>query len=236
VKWPSISAVILAYNEAENLRTLLPAIRQRLSSVTDSYEIIVVDSPNSSDTTAEVCQSHGVKYILQESKGYGGAFKTGIKYALNDTILVLDADWSHDPKEIRPIYELFTSGKYDLVIGSRYTRGGVSNDTRIARMMSKLLNTTMRMVIGVRATDISNGYRLYDNSQLRPLQLQSINYDILQEVIMKMKINNPELRIGESPITFNKRLFGESKRDLWEFVKSYIKTAGRLLKLRFCQP
>lgn len=227
----STSVVLLAYKEAENLKLLLPRIHRALQSLNEPYEILVIDSAQPLDNTKEVCQQENARYIPQEAPYYAGAFRTGIRYAAMDKILVLDADGSHNPEDIPRMFELFHQG-YDMVIGSRYVKGGVSNDSRSSYLMSRILNFTMRICIGVRAKDISTSYRLYDAKQLKAVRLVRNNYDVLQEVIARMKVNNPGLKIGEVPIEFNKRMFGESKRQLLKFIGGYIVSVFMLLSIR----
>lgn len=228
----SLSIVMLAYKEAENLRILLPKIQEEMKKIQDDYEIIIIDSAKPMDDTEAVCKENNAKYYPQEEPYYAGAFRTGIKYASMDRMMVLDADGSHDPVNIPDIYHMFTEG-YDIVIGSRYTKGGVSNDSTSSFIMSKILNTTMRIVIGVKAKDISTSYRMYDTTQIKAVTLVRNNYDVLQEVILRMKINKrkkgEKIRIGETPIIFNKRMYGESKRQLWKFIKGYIVTVFMLI-------
>ena len=228
----STSIVLLAYNEAENLKILLPQINEVAQKAGIDYEILIIDSAKPTDNTEEVAVENGAKYIPQEEPFYGGAFRTGIKYVTKEHMLVLDADGSHDPKDIPAIHQKYAEG-FDMVIGSRYVAGGVSNDSKSSFVMSKILNTTMRIVIGVKAKDISTSYRLYDAKQIKAVKLVRNNYDILQEVILKMKINkrkkHQRFQIGETPIVFNKRMYGESKRQLLKFIKGYIVTVFMLL-------
>lgn len=229
----STSVVLLAYQEAENLKILLPQINSYMDKVKTEYEVIIVDSEKSTDDTEEVARMNGAKYIIQEEPYYGGAFRTGIKYASKDRMLVLDADGSHNPKDIIAIHKKYDADCCDMVIGSRYTKGGVSNDSKTSFVMSKILNTIMRVIIGVKAKDISTSYRLYDTKQIKAVKLVRNNYDVLQEVILKMKINkrreHKKFKIGEVPIEFNKRIYGESKRKLLKFIAGYIKTSFMLL-------
>ena len=228
----STSVVLLAYKEAENLKILLPKIHEAMKSIGGPYEILVIDSAEPLDNTEEICHEENARYIPQESPHYAGAFRTGIKYAAMDKIQILDADGSHNPADIPRIHALFAQG-YDMVIGSRYVKGGNSNDSRSSFVMSKILNFTMRICIGVKAKDISTSYRLYDARQLKAVNLERNNYDVLQEVILRMKINNPKLKIGEVPIEFNKRMYGESKRQLLKFIRGYIASVFILLSMRF---
>ncbi len=227
----STSVVLLAYNEAENLRILLPQIQNILEKMELDFEILVIDSAQPTDNTEEVCQANGARYLPQEEPHYAGAFRTGIRAAEKERILVLDADGSHNPKDIPALHRKFDEG-YDMVIGSRYVEGGKTNDAKSSIMMSKLLNGVMRMVVGVKARDISTSYRLYDAKQLKAVQLTRTNYEVLQEVILRLRLNNPSFTIGEVPIEFNKRMFGESKRQLFKFICGYISTVFRLIGMR----
>ena len=221
----SISVVMLAYKEAENLKVLLPRVNEVLDEIGEKYEVIIIDSAEPLDNTEEVCRQFGAEYFPQEEPYYAGAFRTGIRKARGRKMVVLDADGSHDPKNIRDINSLFSQG-YDIVIGSRYTKGGVTNDSFTSHVMSFMLNTVMRITLGVKAKDISTSYRMYDTAQLKRVKLIRNNYDVLQEVILRMKINkrkhHEKLRIGETPIIFEKRVFGQSKRQLGKFIKGYL--------------
>ena len=118
----STSVVLLAYKEAENLKILLPQIHKVMEKLKDDYEVIVIDSAKPLDNTKEVCEKNNTLYYPQEEPGYAGAFRTGIKYVTKKRMLVLDADGSHNPKNIADISRMFDRGGYDIVIGSRYTK------------------------------------------------------------------------------------------------------------------
>ena len=227
-----ISVVLLAYKEAENLKVLFPQIKENLEKCKEEYEILVIDTAEPLDNTKEVCEQYGARYINQEEPYFAGAFRTGIKYASMDKFLILDSDGSHPPKFIPDIYQKFVSEKCDVVIGSRYVAGGVTNDSKSSQIMSKILNTTFRIFLGIKAKDISTDYRLYDTKQLKKVTLKCNNYDVLQEVLLKLRLNNKNLKIGESPISFSKRMYGESKRQLLKFIMSYVKTLAYLTGIR----
>lgn len=227
----SISTVLLAYQEAENLRVLIPRIKKELNAIGEPYEIIVVDTAQKTDDTDKVCEQFHVRYVNQKYPKFGGAFRTGIECARYDTFLILDSDGSHDPKYIPDLYRAFKSGA-DLVIGSRYTKGGKTNDNMISVMMSRTLNFIFRLVLGIRAADISTDYRIYHTEQLRNVRLQCENYDVLQEVLLQLRLQKPDFCIKEVPITFQKRVYGESKRQLLRFILSYLRTLARLVVIR----
>lgn len=229
-----ISTVLLAYQEADNLKVLLPQIKAELEKTGERYEIIVVDSEKPLDDTQVVCEENGCKYINQTEPHFAGAFKTGIRCASMDKFLILDSDGSHHPRYIVPIYKKFRQGHYDVVIGSRYVKGGHTDDAKSSIIMSHILNTAFRICLGIRARDISTDYRMYRTEKLKKISLKCHNYDVLQEVLLKIKLNNPDGRIaiGEVPISFSKRMYGESKRRLIPFIIDYAKSLIRLTAMR----
>lgn len=226
-----VSFALLAYKEEENLKVLLPKIRKAAEEIGEQFEIIVVDTQKPLDNTIEVCRANGAIYINQEEPYFGGALKTAIKYASMDKFMIMDSDGSHDPSMIPAIYAKFMEGA-DIVIGSRYVKGGISNDSIASKFMSKILNAFFRIAIGIKAKDISTDFRMYHTEQIKNVELHCENYDVLQEILLKLKINKKNLNIQEVPIEFNKRMFGESKRSLLKFIFSYIKTIVKLIALR----
>lgn len=228
-----LSVVLLAYQEAQNLRVLLPAIKGAVAKIPEETEIIVIDSKQTLDDTENVCKEFDVRYIPQEHDGYAGAFKTGVTYARMNKFLMLDADGSHNPITIPTLYEKFMTEKHDIVIGSRYVKGGKTHDSFSSVLMSRLLNWVMRLVLGVNAHDISTSFRIYDAEQLKNVKLTRRHFDVLQEVVLRMKLNNPSFSVGEVPIDFGKRLNGMSTRRLFLYIINYLQTAFVLSIMRF---
>ena len=226
-----ISVVLLAYKEADNLRKLLPRIHQYISETGEEYEVLVIDTAEPLDDTEAVCAENNARYINQRYQGFGGAMRTGIEEATMDRFISIDSDGAHDPSYIPRMVSEFSGGDYDVVIGSRYVRGGGTNDPYINVMMSKLLNGTYGLFFGLKAHDLSTNFRMYNTEDLKPLELTSINYDVLQEILIKLdRARGHGLKIGEFPIILQKRISGKSKRRLFEFMISYIKTLIRLKK------
>ena len=226
-----ISIILLAYNEADSLSVLLPEINKKVSECVTDYELLVIDTAEPMDNTRDVCEQYGAAYINQEEPFFGGAFRTGIRYAKYDMILFMDSDGAHDPKYIPDIYNMFIQGA-DVTIGSRYVKGGITFDSKISRLMSWLLNITYRLFLGIKAKDISTNFRMYHTYDIKGIVLTCKNYDILQEILLKLKIKKPELIITETPITLEKRIHGVTKRRLLPFILSYIKTLFKLTFLR----
>lgn len=230
-----VSVVLLSYKEADNLSILLPQIKKEIEKCTEDYEILVVDTQKPLDNTKEVCDSNRAIYINQEKPYFGGAFQTGIKYASKELFLIMDSDGSHPTSKIPEIYNKFVTSDCDIVIGSRYCKGGTTDDKLSSQIMSHILNFAFRIVLGVKAKDLSTDYRMYHTKALKDVSLECENYDVLEEVLLKLKLNKKDKRliVEEIPISFSKRMYGSSKRQLGKFIVSYIKTLFRLLCLRF---
>lgn len=119
-----ISVVLPAYLEAENLKNILPSIHEALKKL--EHEIIVVDTMESMDDTQEICDRNQARYVARRNGNlYGDAIRTGFEEAEGKYIVVMDADGSHDPNEIVNFYTAMKTEKYDLIIGSRYCKGGI---------------------------------------------------------------------------------------------------------------
>jgi dolichol-phosphate mannosyltransferase len=240
----SLTVVLLACKEEENLRILLPQIAENLRKIpVQDTDIMIVDSEKPLDNTQKLCEELSaslniqIRYINQEYPKFGGAFVTAIKHCRKNLFLIMDADGSHNPVYIPDIYNKFAEGKYDLVIGSRYVKGGKTNDAKSNIILSHILNFVIRIIIGLKAHDISTDFRLYKTAQLKDvmknLPLNSVNYVILQEILLKIKLRNGrKISIGEVPIEFNKRIYGESQRKLMKFVFEYMKSCFYFLYLQ----
>lgn len=227
-----ISVILPSYQESENLKEILPKIHFALTQTGENYEILVVDTKEPMDETEAVCQLENAHYI-QRCGGnfYGDAIRTGIAKASGEYIVVMDADGSHDPMDILQFFTEMKSGKYDVIIGSRYCKGGNSHNGLILKLMSWCLNVTYRVIFHLDVSDVSDSFRMYKSNQLKELSLECKNFDIVEEILIRLVLSIPELRIKEVPIFFNKRVFGESKRNLIKFIFSYLSTICSLKRI-----
>lgn len=226
-----LSIVIPAYKEAENLSIILPQLRKALEDF--EYEINIIDTMNPMDNTKEVCQKYGVNYIVRQGGNtYGDAIRTGFKSAKYERLLVMDADGSHRPVDILKMIE--NGEEYDLTIGSRYVNEGKTDNPWILIFMSQIVNVCFRLALGLNVKDISDSFRIYRTADVKSLQLDCNNFDIVEEIIIKLSVFHKDYKIREVPIVFNKRMYGESKRDLLKFAFSYVSTIAKLVKVK-CQ-
>lgn len=232
-KGMDISIVLPAYKEAENLKKILPLIHRSLKNVRLDYEILVIDTTEKEDDTEEVCRSRHAHCIPRQGGNlYGDAVRTGFAHAAGRYIVVMDADGSHNPDDILRFYNEMEKKGYTLVIGSRYCKGGRTDNNFVLRFMSWMLNVTYRTVFGLEVKDVSDSFRMYDAVYVKQLALECDNFDIVEEILIKLKYSVKNFEVREIPISFQKRAAGESKRDLVKFMGSYVKTMQKLLRIK----
>lgn len=226
---PDVTVVLPAWREEENLRLLLPRVRAVMDGLGRPYEVLVVDAPTPVDATPEICRAEGVRHVARSPSGsYGDAFRTALREARGGLILCMDADGSHAP-ELLPAL-LARADDADLVIGSRYVDGGFTENPWILRLMSRMVNTCYSLVLSLPVSDVSNSLRVYRADKVRDIPLSCSHFDVIEEILVKMRRRHPGLRIAEVPVNFRRRMFGETKRNLVTFALGFAVT---LVRLRF---
>lgn len=231
-----LSVVIPSYLEEENLRIILPRLVEVLRGWGRPFEILVVDTPQPLDDTRKVCEASGVSYVPREGGDrYADAVRTGIARARGAWILFMDADGSHAPEYVPRLLE--HAGESDVVAASRYVPGGGTENPAILIWMSWVLNLVYRHVLGIPCRDVSNSFKLYRAERLKALTLVCSHFDVIEEILVKLSLVPPRLRVVEVPFVFKARMFGSTKRDLVTFMFSFAVTLGRLfwMKLRFAR-
>jgi len=222
------SVIFPAYEEGPNLRANLPKIISIIKKLDVSFEILVVDTVTAKDDTPEICRQHpSVRYMNRAGgNDYGDAIRTGIQASTGDYIVIMDADSSHDPNFIPKMWG--ERNNADCIIASRYIAGGTTDNSLPLYLMSRILNWTYRLYLNIPAADVSNSFRLYNGNQLRSLHLTSSHFDIVEEILIKLFIAYPNMRLLEIPSSFHRRNQGKTKRNLLTFIFSYLKTMRKL--------
>jgi dolichol-phosphate mannosyltransferase len=224
-----LSVVLPAYQEEENLRNLLPRLLETLKTMDVSSEVLVIDTNNPMDRTKEVCDDNGIRHIKRRVDNYfGSAVRTGIQEAQGKYIIFMDADGSHPPEFIPEIFCF--AEKYDVVIASRYIDKGRTENSLLLILMSRVVNWTFSIVLNLPCKDVSNSFKVYRGQQLKNVKLTCNNFDIVEEILFKLRRAHPLMSFKEVPFVFKKRMFGETKRNLFVFILTYIFT---VIKLRF---
>ena len=222
-----LSIILPSYEEAENLNRLIPTISKTLSNL--NHEILVIDTQKPLDNTKEICEREEVRYIPREKgDSFGDAVRTGIKFSKGKIIVFMDADGSHDPEFIPNLLEHIY--EYHVVVASRYVEKGLSENNLLLRSMSKILNLTYSFILNIPCKDVSNSFKAYHAEDLKELDLVCNNFDIVEEILFKLSKKYEDIQIKEIPFNFKKRWHGETKRNLFYFVLTYLYT---IIKLRF---
>lgn len=223
------SIVLPAYCEEENLRLLLPRVNEARKQLDGTSEIVVVDTLEPLDATELVCAQYGARYVRRSpSNSFGDAVRTGIKEARGRWIIFMDADGSHGPESIPKLAK--ETGRSDVVIASRYIGGGGTENDPLLIFMSKILNKTYSIILNLNVQDVSNSFKVYRADLLKELKLRCQNFDIIEEILFKIRWFHPDVRIKEIPFTFKARMFGKTKRNLVWFMITYLIT---IIRLRF---
>ncbi len=215
-----ISVVIPTYNERDNAVSLIKEIANSVQG-----NIIVVDD-DSQDKTADAVISLNLSnvkvFVRKNERGLGSALRFGISKALelgSSYVVTMDADFSHDPAFLKPLIEKAVEG-YDLVIGSRYVRGGrIENWPLSRRLISKGANTIVRLLLKSPIRDNTSNYRVYSRRAAEKVLECRFADGYEFQICAVYKVLREHMRVAEVPIVFKDREKGESKLKVKEIVK-----------------
>ena len=202
------------YNEIENIRELISGIQKNLPNTS----ILIIDD-NSPDKTQEVIKELKKKnnnlFLIEREKklGLDSAHKTAFTYAIEnnfDYLITMDADLSHDPKELPEFVKKLEN--FSFVIGSRYINGGKCLMKGSRLIMSKLGNQIIKILSGIKSNEFTTSYRGFDIKKLKNFDLNNVKtkgYSFFMGTLFELEKNNIEIK--EIPITFYDRRKGVSK-------------------------
>jgi dolichol-phosphate hexosyltransferase len=186
-------------------------------------EVFVVDG-HSKDRTREIAAAHGARVELDGGKGKGEALRRALDTATGEIVVFIDADGSHDPKDIPALVAPIKAGTADMVIGSR-GKGGSDElhgtlEQFIRYVGSQIIMLAINYRWGVRLTDSQNGFRAVRRDVGRKLGLRSNLTTIEQEMLMRaLKLG---YRVDETPTHEYERRWGASKVIVWKLWYAYL--------------
>ncbi len=222
-----LAVVIPALDERENLELLLPALRETLDGLAVRWEIIVADG-GSRDGTVEAAEQRGARVIHQQERGYGAALLEALAATRARHVVTMDADLSHRPTFLLDFWKQREAA--EVLIASRYVPGGASETHWFRRLSSRLLNLTYRRALSLPVRDLSSGFRMYRRDILKGLQCTARDFDILEEVLIKVYAQG--FRVRELPFRYRSRGTGRSHARFLRFGWAYLKTLIRMWRLR----
>lgn len=224
----SLSIVIPTYNESQNIIKILDSLRRLLPHEMDA-EIIVVDD-NSPDGTGKVVEeyakksktwSYPVQVIRRENKrGLSSAILTGIQHSKGEAVVVMDSDLSHPPQTIPKMMEELRRSDCDIVVASRYVKGGsISGWPFKRKLISKGATKIAQHGLGIRIKDPMSGFFAFRRHIIKNIKFDAIGYKMLLEILVKAK----GAKVKEIPYAFIDRKSGSSKLDIsvgFDYLKS----------------
>ncbi|MEN8146228.1 MAG: polyprenol monophosphomannose synthase [Campylobacterota bacterium] len=221
--------VIPTYNEIENIEVIL----EKVFSLKLDVDILIVDD-NSPDKTyakvqelidAETYSGQLHLLIRQNKEGLGKAYIAGFKWCLEHDytfIIEMDADLSHDPKYLPSFIENIK--EYDLVIGSRYVKGGgVVNWSLLRKFISFGGSTYARTILGISVKDVTGGFKCFRREVLEAIDLDNIlSAGYAFQIEMTYRTILKGFRVKEVPIVFEDRVAGKSKMSKKIFIEALL--------------
>ena len=210
--------IIPTYNEIENIEAIIKAVFSQSSDI----HILIVDD-NSPDLTASKVKALQKDFserlfleVRQEKSGLGTAYIHGFKWCLKrnyDYIFEMDADFSHDPNDLKKLYNACHVHGADLAIGSRYVTGvNVVNWPMNRVLMSYGASKYVRLITGMKIHDTTAGFVCYKKHVLETIDLDAVKFiGYAFQIEMKFKSYLKNFKIIEVPVIFTDRTRGESK-------------------------
>ncbi len=209
--------VLPTYNEADNLPAISRAILEALPGAT----LLVVDD-NSPDGTGQIADELAaadprIRVRHRPGKqGLGRAYLDGFRVAIEggaSIVVQMDADWSHDPQVLPQLIAPIERGEADLVIGSRYTRGGGVVDWGIGRrVISRGGSLFAKVVLNLTPNDLTGGFKAWRASTLASIPFAGVHAGgYVFQIEMTFRADRRDARVAEIPITFRDRRIGQSK-------------------------
>ncbi|MFC1690548.1 polyprenol monophosphomannose synthase [Nanoarchaeota archaeon] len=223
-----ISIIIPTYNEAENIKKIVPLIYKHMKK---DYEIVIVDD-NSPDKTWQIAQKMPKKYKIRvirrtKERGLATAVIRGFKEAKGNIIGVIDADLSHPPKMIPKLVAAIKDGNC-VAVGSRHVKGGGCENWPVHRKMISKGATLMARPL-TRVKDPMSGFFFFKKDILKGVTLKPKGYKILLEILVKGRYSKNKVK--EIPFIFKDRELGKSKLGFNVYI-DYLKHLGSLFKYK----
>jgi glycosyltransferase involved in cell wall biosynthesis len=216
-----VSVIIAALNEEEAIAKVINGVPREIAN-----EIVVVDN-GSTDKTAEVARAAGARAVAEPMRGYGRAFRAGLRSISPDCEIVvfIDGDGSDCPEQMDRLVKPIADGDYDFVIGSR-TRGrrerGSMNFHQV--LAGHMIGVLLRIFYGVRSTDMGP-FRAIRRQTLESLGMREETYGWPLE--MQMRAARAKVRTLEVPVDYRRRAGGQSK--IAGTLRGSILAAARIL-------
>lgn len=205
---PELSIVIPAYNEAENLKIILPDL---IEFVRKHNWKLIITNDGSKDNTKEILESfkqHDIMTIVHHklNKGYGAAIKSGIEACDTEYLITIDADGQHQKEDVEKLFLRIKELDADMIVGSRK---GSKDASKMRGIGKSIIRFTAKLMLKVPIHDINSGMKIYRTELAKQYLYLTPNNMPFSDVITLIFISNRHL-VLEEPINIKNRLKGES--------------------------
>lgn len=213
------SVILPTYNERSNLPIIVYLIAKTFTTHNLDWEVIIVDDA-SPDGTQEIAKQlikvYGHQRVQLRPRagklGLGTAYIHGLEYVTGEFVIIMDADFSHHPHHIPKFIELQKSEDYDIVLGTRYAgNGGVYGWDFKRKLVSRGANLLSRVILRPNVSDVTGSFRLYKKDVLKRVILETKSKGYVFQMEMIVRAREAGYKIGEVPIAFVDRIYGDSK-------------------------
>ena len=217
------------YNEKENIENII----RKVFSLEKEFDMLIIED-NSPDGTAAIVkrlmEEFPNRLFIKERKGklgLGTAYLDGFRWGMEhgyEYMIEMDADFSHNPDDLPRLYEACSTGKGDVVVGSRYVDGKISvvNWPMGRLMMSYYASVYVRTVTGMKVMDATAGFVCYSRKVLERMKFDKVKFvGYAFQIEMKYTAKRLGFRIYEVPIVFTDRVLGTSKMSMKIFKEAF---------------
>ena len=220
----TLSIVIPVYNEAANFPALWRELNAHVKSPFAAYVVYDFDADSTVPVVREIIEQGDsrLRLVKNERHGVVGAILTGFQQVERGPVIVIMADLSDDLSRIDAMRELYRQG-YDIVVGSRYMRGGAIVDGPLLKQtLSRIGSVSLYWLRRIPTHDATNAFKLYDADMLHSIRLQSRGgFELSLEITVKGFLAG--YRIAEIPAVWRERTEGKSHFKLWSWLPHYLR-------------
>ncbi len=202
-------SIVIPTKDEPYISKLVKRIHSELYSI--NHEIIIVDK------SKVLPKVRGAKVIKQKTNGLGNAILEGLKIAKGDLIITMDGDGSHRPEDLIKLIE--KAKDYDIVIGSKYVKGGKTKDKLYRIFISKAYCFLASLILGLKIKDNMSGFAAVRREVYEKVRLNPRGFKINTELLFKSKKFG--FKAAEVPIIFEQRKSGKSKGTIKEGLRSF---------------
>lgn len=213
----SVLAIVPALNEQATVADVVQAIRSELGA-----DVLVVDD-GSHDMTSEKAMAAGARVVRHPfNLGVGAALRTGFRFAETSgyaAVIQIDADGQHGADEAHVLLELVSSGRADIVVGSRFAQGsGEYGVGRLRRFSMRVLSRVVSRRLGTRITDTTSGFRAFDRRAIEYFARAYPTAYLSDTVEALLLAKDWDLRVIEVPVAMRERMGGQASNRVFKSV------------------